>query len=216
MSQKEKHFSLDQVKDITMNLDCINFLSTKICKFFITDKPTPKMINPIITAFKSHDGYLPEIHKATIKVVFENLKINKQLQTPENWLLQIVRMIDSNWPYKIYKKKEGQDLGLFETRADNFLTELGDHPYKNKDIMSSLTNDEVWLTPELLIKRLIIAYKLTYIIRPKNNSLESVKKMVIKNFDKFEAEKILKTIPELTNKQEAIQFIFNSTYGLRA
>jgi len=214
--QKEKNFILNLIKNITMDPDCIKFLSTKICKSFITDEPTSKMVDPIIKAWKSYDGNLPEIHKATIKVIFENFKKNKQLQTPENWLLQIVKMIDSNFPHSITKKEELNFIGYSQKRGDQYLTKLGDHPYLNKNIANHLINEKVWLTPELLFNRLVVAYKLTNNIRPEYNNMESVEKMVLKNFDKFDAEKILKIFLKMQDKQDSIQFLFNSTYGLRA
>ena len=56
------------------------------------------MMAPIIKAFKDSDGYLPEIHKATIKVIFEQNKKYKKFQTPENWFIQLAKISDLQWP----------------------------------------------------------------------------------------------------------------------
>ena len=43
------------------------------------------MKDPIIKAFKKSDGFLPEIHKAAIKVAYEFNDKYKKFQNPENW-----------------------------------------------------------------------------------------------------------------------------------
>ena len=57
------------------------------------------MIDPIVKAWTESDGFLPAIHKATLKVVYENQNNHKKFQLPENWFLQIVRICDMNWPH---------------------------------------------------------------------------------------------------------------------
>ena len=50
---------------------CIEFVSTKLCRHFITDEPTSEMINPVIEAWDKSNGNLIEIHKAVIKQAFK-------------------------------------------------------------------------------------------------------------------------------------------------
>ena len=107
-------------------------------------------------------------------------------------------MIDSNFPHSITKKEELNFIGYSQKRGDQYLTKLGDHPYLNKNIANHLINEKVWLTPELLFNRLVVAYKLTNNIRPEYNNMESVEKMVLKNFDKNLTEKILKIFLKMT------------------
>ena len=51
--------------------NCRDFVAERLCRYLITDEPTKEMKQPIIDAFKKSDGFLPEIHKAAIKVAFE-------------------------------------------------------------------------------------------------------------------------------------------------
>ena len=50
------------------------------------------MTAPIIKAWERSDGYLPEVHKAAIKVAFEYNDKYKKFQNPENWWLQTINM----------------------------------------------------------------------------------------------------------------------------
>ena len=51
--------------------NCRDFVAMRLCRFLITDEPTQEMKDPIIKAFKDSDGFLPEIHKAALKVAFK-------------------------------------------------------------------------------------------------------------------------------------------------
>ena len=59
------------IKDLVNHPSCREFIATKLCRYLITDNPTKQMITPIIKAWEQSDGYLPEVHKAAIKVAFE-------------------------------------------------------------------------------------------------------------------------------------------------
>ena len=86
------------IKDLVNHPSCREFVANRLCTHFITDEPTKEMKAPIIKAFKDSDGYLPEIHKAAIKVIFEQNKKYKKFQTPENWFIQLAKISDLQWP----------------------------------------------------------------------------------------------------------------------
>jgi uncharacterized protein (DUF1800 family) len=70
------------IKDLVNHPSCREFIATKLCRYLITDHPTKEMIAPIIKAWEKSDGYLPEVHKAAIKVAFEyNNKYKKNFKT---------------------------------------------------------------------------------------------------------------------------------------
>ncbi len=58
-------------KTFVIHKSCREFIAKKLCQHFITDEPSQEMIDPIIQAWVKSDGFLPEIHKATMKVAFE-------------------------------------------------------------------------------------------------------------------------------------------------
>ena len=72
------------IKDLVNHPNCRDFVAERLCRFLITDEPTKEMKQPIIDAFKKSDGFIPEIHKAAIKVAFKYNDKYKKFQTPEN------------------------------------------------------------------------------------------------------------------------------------
>ena len=124
---------------------------------------------PIIKAFKDSDGYLPEIHKAAIKVIFEQNKKYKKFQTPENWFIQLAKISD-------------------------------------------LSID--WISPELLIRRLIYAKESYLKSKPENNNNEFYNKIVQKNFDN--PDKILEYINKKDKPSDKQTLLFNHPEFLKA
>jgi len=82
------------IKDLVHHPNCRDFIATKLCRYLITDNPTEEMKKPIIKAFKDSDGFLPEIHKAAIRVAFEYNDQYQKFQNPENWFLQMAKLAD--------------------------------------------------------------------------------------------------------------------------
>ena len=84
------------IKDLVNHPNCRDFVAERLCRYLITDEPTKEMKQPIIDAFKKSDGFIPEIHKAAIKVAFEYNDKFKKFQTPENWFIQVAKIGDLN------------------------------------------------------------------------------------------------------------------------
>ena len=59
------------------------------------------MIAPVIKAWEQSDGYLPEVHKAAIKVAFEYNDKYRKFQNPENWWLTTINMSGSTDKYPV-------------------------------------------------------------------------------------------------------------------
>ena len=150
------------IKDLVQHPNCKRFIATKLCRHFITDNPTEDMIRPIMQAWEKSDGFLPEIHKAVVKTAFEYASTTKKFQQPETWVLQMVRMFGLYWIPKpermIYDfKREPTDL---QSEIKWALEELGHLPYRPAQPNGWSDFEADWISPELIIRRLIFASKM--------------------------------------------------------
>ena len=205
------------IKDLVNHPSCREFVATKLCTHFITDEPTAEMKAPIIKAFKDSGGFLPEIHKATIKVIFEYNDKYKKFQNPENWFIQLAKVSDLQWP----PSKSLMDLYTLgnkptksQRQPENLLKRIGNHPYRAKQPngWSDISTD--WLSPELLIRRLVYAKESYLLSKPENNNNEFYNKIVQKNFD--DPEKILKYLNKKDKPSDKQIMLFNHPEVLKA
>ena len=205
------------IKDLVNHPSCREFVANRLCTHFITDEPTKEMKAPIIKAFKDSDGSLPEIHKATIKVIFEHNKKYKKFQNPENWFIQLAKISDIQWPPST-KLMDLYELGNKPTRSQkqptNLLRKIGYNPYRAKQPngWSDISTD--WLSPELLIRRLIYAKESYLLSKPENNNNEFYDKIVQKNFDN--SDKILEYINKKDKPSDKQTLLFNHPEFLKA
>jgi len=185
--KKGKKGLANVIKDLVNHPNCRDFVAERLCRYLITDEPTKEMKQPIIDAFKKSDGYLPEIHKAAIKVTFEFNKKYKKFQTPENWFIQVAKIGDLQWPPS-KEIMDAYELGFKPTRKqrlpEKILRRLGHHPYRAKQPNGWSDHSEDWISPELLIRRLFFADRSYSFIKPKNDNKEFIEKIIINNFDK--------------------------------
>ena len=152
------------IKDLVNHPSCREFIATKLCRYLITDNPTKQMTAPIIKAWEQSNGYLPEVHKAAIKVAFEYNDKYRKFQNPENWWLQTINMSGATYAYPIPEKrmdkyKLGNIVSERLREPDWLLEDIGCHPYRSKQPngYSDLSSD--WLSTELIIRRLMYAKK---------------------------------------------------------
>ena len=205
------------IKDLVNHPNCRDFIATKLCRHLITDEPTKKMKEPIIKAFEKSDGFLPEIHKAAIKVAFQNNKKYKKFQTPENWFLQMAKLADINWP-TTPKVMDNYDLGYIprqeQRRPEKLLKEMGHHPYRAKQPngWSDYTAD--WLSPELLIRRLVYGRNSYYEMKLENRNFDFYEKIISKNFEN--PDKIISSISQKDQLIEKHTILFNHPEFLKA
>jgi uncharacterized protein (DUF1800 family) len=208
------------IKDLVNHSSCREFIATKLCRYFITDNPTKQMIAPIIKAWEQSDGYLPEVHKAAIKVAFEYNDKYRKFQNPENWWLQTINMSGASYAYPIPEKKMdkfklgvlvSQDLREPDWRLEN----IGYHPYKAKQPngYSDLSTD--WLSTELIIRRLMYAKEAFHQYKVKDQIDDTIhEKIIIANFDN--PDKILKIVSKAKTNEEKHMILFNLPEVLRA
>ena len=125
------------INDLVHHPNCKRFIATKLCRHFITDNPTEDMINPIIQAWEKSDGFLPEIHKAVVKIAFKYASKTRKFQQPETWALQMVRMFGLYWIPNPDKMKytfyayDRQSLGSWINNTLNYYNQDPKQEYVN-------------------------------------------------------------------------------------
>ena len=207
------------IKDLVNHPNCRDFVADRLCRYLITDEPTKEMKQPIIDAFKKTDGHLPAIHKAAITVAFNYNKNYKKFQTPENWFIQIAKIADLEWPPSP-ETMASYELGTKPTRKqrlpEKILERLGHPPYRPKQPYGWSDYSDDWLSPELLIRRLVYADRSYAFTKPKNDNKEFYHKIISKNFD--EPEKILDYVFKnmVHRKSERNVLLFNHPEFLKA
>ena len=202
------------VKDLVKHPNCKRFIATKLCRHFITDYPTDEMINPIISAWEKSDGFLPEIHKAVVKAAFDYASTTSKFQQPETWALQMVRMFGLYWipkpdRMKYNFKKEPTDS---QREIEWALEELGHLPYRPAQPNGWSDFEEDWISPELIIRRLIFAARMANrgLVRD-DNIIETI---IEKNFN--QPENIYKLLDSQEDYKNKLAIVCNSPEMLKA
>ena len=207
----------DVIKDLVNHPNCRDFVAERLCRYLITDDPTKDMKQPIIDAFKNSDGYLPEIHKAAIKVTFDYNNKFKKFQTPENWFIQVAKISDLEWPPSP-KLMDSFELGFVPTKKqrspERLLKNIGQHPYRAKQPNGWSDHSEDWISPELLIRRLVYAKLSNVFLKMQNNNNEFYQSIVTKNFDN--PDKIMKYLNQKSRIIEKQTLLFNHPEFLKA
>ena len=206
------------IKDLVNHPNCRDFVAERLCRFLITDEPTKEMKQPIIDAFEKSDGFLPEIHKAAIKVAFDYNGKFKKFQTPENWVIQVAKIADLNWPPSpdlMDKYELGQKPFDSQREPERLLRNIGHHPYRAKQPNGWSDHSDDWISPELLIRRLVYAKASHNFTKMENNkNAEYYEQMVEKNFDN--PSKIMKYLNQKNRSVEKHTLLFNHPEFLKA
>ena len=206
------------IKDLVNHPNCRDFLAERLCRYLITDEPTKDMKQPIIDAFKKTDGHLPEIHKAALKVAFDYNDKYKKFQTPENWLIQVAKIADLNWPPSpelMDKYELGQKPFDSHREPERLLRNIGHHPYRAKQPNGWSDHSDDWISPELLIRRLVYAKASHNFAKMENNKNAAYYESIVeKNFDN--PSKIMKYINQKNRSVEKHTLLFNHPEFLKA
>ena len=205
------------IKFLANHKSCREFIAYKLCRYLITDYPTKDMTDPIVKAWEKNDGFLPEVHKAAIKVAFEFNDKHNKFQTPENWWLQMSRMTDAKWPpsddkFDNYKVGFGPDP--YQAKPHKFMKDMGHHPYLSQQPNGFSDLAEDWMSPELIIRRLLYARQGYINLKPDNKHDEFFEKVVTNNFDN--PEKIMKILNKNEKTIDKHILLFNLPEVLRA
>ena len=147
------------IHDLSNHPQCIKFVSTKLCRHFITDNPTKDMVDPVIKAWTNSNGNLIKIHKAVIKQAYKNNNFTYKFQLPEVWIMQLSRIFDLNLP--ISSKKMNYEFKFEPSNRQEqltwYLNEVGHSPYRPKQPNGWSDYEVDWISPELLLRRLWFA-----------------------------------------------------------
>ena len=205
------------IKDLVNHPNCRDFVAERLCRYLITDEPTKEMKQPIIDAFKSSDGNLTEIHKAAIKVAFDYNDKYKKFQTPENWFIQVAKLGDLQWPPSP-EEMSSYELGTQPTRKqrspERLLRNIGHHPYRAKQPNGWSDHSDDWISPELIIRRLVYAKLSHSFSKMQNNNEGYYQNIVEKNFDN--PDKIMKYLNQKNRIVEKQTLFFNHPEFLRS
>ena len=205
------------IKDLVNHPNCRDFVAERLCRFLITDEPTKEMKQPIINAFKNSDGNLVEIHRAAIKVAFDFNDKFKKFQTPENWFIQIAKLGNLNWPPSP-ELMASYELGMHPTKQqrspERLLRNLGHHPYRAKQPNGWSDRSEDWISPELLIRRLVYAKLSASFLHMNNDYDEYFQNIVEKNFDN--SNKIMKYLNQKNRFVEKQTLLYNHPEFLKS
>ena len=108
---------------------------------------------------------------------------NRKFQQPETWVLQMARMFGFSWVPQAEKMKYDfkKEPSEYQTQITDSLRELGHLPFRPQQPNGWSDFEEDWISPELIIRRLIFASKMAnYGVKRDNNFIKTV---IEKNFD---------------------------------
>ena len=177
------------IHDLSRHPQCIKFVSTKLCRHFITDNPTKDMVDPVIKAWTNSNGNLIKIHKAVIQQAYKNNNFTYKFQLPEVWIMQLSRIFDLNLP--ISSKKMNYEFKLEPSNRQEqlswYLNEVGHSPYRPKQPNGWSDYEVDWVSPELLLRRLWFASnEIPNHVKIENYSHRFMSLCLERNFDDHE------------------------------
>ncbi len=177
------------IHDLSNHPQCIKFVSTNLCRHFITDNPTKDMIDPVIKAWTNSNGNLIKIHKAVIQQAYKNNNFTYKFQLPEVWIMQLSRIFDLNLP--ISSKKMNYEFKFEPSNRQEqltwYLNEVGHSPYRPKQPNGWSDYEVDWISPELLLRRLWFASnEIPNHVKIENYSHSFMSLCLERNFDNHE------------------------------
>ena len=177
------------IHDLSNHPQCIKFVSTKLCRHFITDNPTKDMVDPVIKAWTDSNGNLIKIHKAVIQQAYKNNNFTYKFQLPEVWIMQLSRIFDLNLP--ISSKKMNYEFKFEPSNRQEqltwYLNEVGHSPYRPKQPNGWSDYEVDWISPELLLRRLWFASnEIPNHVKIENYSHSFMSLCLERNFDNHE------------------------------
>ena len=186
--------------DLANHPACRKFITTKLCRHFVTENPTDEMIKPIITAWTKSNGSLPEVHKAVIQVIYEYSGKEKKLSQAETWVEQLARMYKFKWvqkPKNMIWNSKNKEVGS-QRHILKWLEKIGQHPYKPQEVNGWSDFKEDWISGEQLIRRLIFGKHVQSL--GMKNQKEFHLQVLEKNFEQKDINAILARVEFVSNR----------------
>ena len=168
---------LEVIPDLCRHPACKKFIAFKLCRHFICDEPTYEMMEPIIKAWTVTDGHLPSVHKALLAVAYEYAAKTTKFQSPEVWLAQISNMFafdhttDASLMAYDFKSKPNVN----QKKLRQILRQLGHDPFRPKQPNGWPDTEIEWVSPELILRRFIIAERLAKLVYIEQKNKQSRK-----------------------------------------
>ncbi|MBT3901359.1 MAG: DUF1800 family protein [Pelagibacteraceae bacterium] len=182
------------IHDLATHPVCIKFVSTKLCRHFITDEPTEEMVRPVIDVWNKYDGNLIEIQKEVVRQAYKYKDTTYKFQVPEVWLMQLSKIFDLNIP--LLPSRMNYDFKTkpshSQRRLSWWLREIGHSPYRAKQPNGWSDFEVDWVSPELLLRRLWFSSNiLPKMIKAKNYSHDFTLECLKKNFNDYDRMSLL-------------------------
>ena len=206
----------DVIKFLSNHKSSRNFICKKLCQHFITDQPTVKMIEPIVKTWEKSGGNLPDIHEAVIREAYRYAPHYKKFFMPETWFLQIARIGGLSWPPTEREMKYNFDSKptAAQRRPENILRELGHNPFRPTQPNGFPDMEREWLSPELLIRRLVVAHKVSTQLKGYLVENDELKELIIKNFDN--QDQVFNSVRKLDRAIDKLVMLFCGPWMLKA
>ena len=131
----------------------VRHISTKLATAFITDTPSPELINRLSAVFQKSDGYLPTIHKAVIAEAAAAGAALRKFSNPETWLWTIFRVTGAALPVVLPQKDTKGE------KVHELLSELGQAIHNCPQPNGWSLYDRDWLSKEMLDRRIRYAFQ---------------------------------------------------------
>lgn len=187
---------LDVLKDLANNPHTKEFLSYKLCRHFVCDNPTADMMAPIVTTWNETKGDLPSIHKALLKVVYEHGSAHLKITKPEIWFAQILRV--------------GGATDIKKLRLRELYEDFGHNPFVPLQPNGWPDNEVEWLSPELLIRRIVYAKQIASLRSFGLDRKFDVVEMLDKNFDN--SNQVRNWVANVDSRRTKLSLIFGSKW----
>ena len=195
------------IEDLSSNDHTLRYISKKLCRHFITDEPNDEMVQHVVKAWQTSQGQMIAIHEAVLEMAYKHAGTSHKFQQPEYWFLQVAKMSGANWPVKadeLLKYDFTKEPSSTLTAPRDMLIELGQRPFQPSQPDGFADNEESWVSPEYLIRRVGIVPQLLRRSRRKKNrteatitSAEMLNNVIMRNFDNdAEVISFLEAYPE--------------------
>ena len=144
---------------------------------------------------------------------------NKKYLMPETWWLQVMKMMDLNFllSEESFWKYDFESWPRAQFKITELMEDLGHHPFDFKQPNGYIDNEEEWISPEMMIRRLVYAKNVYNYIKSENTKKDTfevyLKNIINKNFDN--ADEIIKDIFKNEIRSNQITLFLNRPEVLR-
>lgn len=97
------NFKGDDILDIiTQQPACPEFIGRKLCRFFVTDEPSPALVDAVAASLRQEDYELTPVLRALFSSAefYSDRVIRTQIKSPIQFLIQTCKLLDRDLPSK--------------------------------------------------------------------------------------------------------------------